>query len=578
MPDKTPELSISLMYDAARLEYLLRLARYELACFLGRKIERPHIQLFDWAPVHLNITLRREGRLCGSMSSDHADPPEAIAIAVRRAALDTRFGKPISLEQVDSTVIELWIEIQSASMGTNALSLESFRLGLDGVRITFGSRTAYYKPSVALTSGVASATELLKKLCRKAGLDQTAWVDANARIERTSWQHVVEYRGACVELSRLRAAHSAPVQRPDVVCRANLSLNRLLATQQEDGRFGYIYDPVKDLWSETSNNVRQAGCAYAVARAATYDTFAERQRIKQASILALRYLLATLTYDHRRGVLFVREPCGSRAIGKLGTTALTVLCAQYSSADPDTEARLVDSIIQLQRPDGSFICAIGDDEERSSSQNFYPGEALLALVVQGRRNTAYKSAAAIAKAFKYYFDHFHSSPSSAFILWQVDAWSQFVLAKLHKETPFCDLPDDPAPAAVIDFVFEQIDWLLRFQITSDEVKDYLGGFRVGDRPGFSTAAYVEALIRACHVAAQIGDEDRRLRYKQAALLGLRFLFRLQICDESRSFFPNPRFAIGGLTADFESLRMRCDFDQHFLTACLTALETNSLWT
>jgi hypothetical protein len=132
---------------------------------------------------------------------------------------------------------------------------------------------------------------------------------------------------------------------------------------------------------------------------------------------------------------------------------------------------------------------------------------------------------------------------------------------------------------IYQFVFEQVDWLLLFQHTEGRgsPREYWGGFKFPTSPNFSSATYVEAILRACDLASLAADSGRVRRYREAALQGLEFLLRLQVLPGTEAFFPQPQLATGATTASLESFEMRCDYDQHFLTACLTAVDTSSLW-
>jgi hypothetical protein len=55
-----------------------------------------------------------------------------------------------------------------------------------------------------------------------------------------------------------------------------------------------------------------------------------------------------------------------------------------------------------------------------------------------------------------------------------------------------------------------------------------------------------------------------------------FVRRLQITPATGHLFPDPDRAVGGTTASLSDMTIRCDYDQHALTAYLAALETSDL--
>ena len=174
-------------------------------------------------------------------------------------------------------------------------------------------------------------------------------------------------------------------------------------------------------------------------------------------------------------------------------------------------------------------------------------------------------AKAVGLALGWYRDHFRRSPATGFVLWQVDAWR-----RAHKLASTGVLKNtDPDDCS--DFVFEMADWLLQFQLPPEaRPADFAGGFSVDGPPSFSTSTYLEALLRAYQLARSLGKAEPAERYRQAALQGLKFLFRLQIVPEMAPLFREPVLAVGATTASLVDFHIRSDFDQHTITALLAA--------
>ncbi|HEY2327342.1 MAG TPA: hypothetical protein VGH52_07660 [Gaiellaceae bacterium] len=304
--------------------------------------------------------------------------------------------------------------------------------------------------------------------------------------------------------------------------RAELSANRLERVQLEDGRFLYSVHPDRGI-ERRDNLVRQAGCAYALA-------FASR---REAAARTLRFLS-----DNARtsvsGDLFVPEP--GRTRGKLGVVALAAL-AGLSEMEP--------TLRQAQRPDGSFRCWLGDGPlpRDGTKADYYPGQTLLALARGGEHDV-------VARSFDWSRGRFRSAPSPAFVGWQALAWT----AEAEH------LPEAPA------FVFELVDWLLQFQLTRRwRSREHDGGFSFGTAPGSSSLVYAEAVLAGLNTAHVAGDVKREARYAHAARNALAFCARLQLLE-------GPEDCCGGFTRSLTDAEMRCDNDQHAITAFLTAAE------
>jgi AMMECR1 domain-containing protein len=567
-----------------QIDFLFCIVRRALAGEFGIEtgdaIEDPG----GWSAGFINVTLRAQGRLLGSMGSHGASLVDAARSAVVRASRDKRFGIPPISVDFGMLTIEVWIEIGRVDFSGDCSTWEEqFRPGREGVRISQGTLSAYYKPSVAITSRLSTLDALLSKLSRKAKLEQTAWQSPGARVERTQWIHAVETASGVTQLEGLRPRSSGLPSRDGTVYAATLAVRRLLAIQQSDGMLRYCYSPFDDKWIEKNNYVRQAGCAYALARLAKFvPALGEESAINEAAGRLLNALLLRTGRYGSGNLLYVTEPDSMLHGGKLGSTALTALATQYTADNTQARAsaEFIRTIVSLQQPDGSFECGIGR-EVRESSQEFFPGEALCALAAYTRRTADEKAAIAVARAFPFYRAHFRARPTSAFVLWQATAWTEIATG----------LSENSLPAVISNlfnldelcqFVFEQVDWLLKFQYTPGRTSlpEYWGGFTVAAKPSLptcSSAVYTEGVIRALDAATILRDGERIERYRTAALSGLQFIQSLQVKPEMAPFFPRPEFAVGAITKTLSDFEMRCDNDQHLLTACMTALECRILW-
>jgi hypothetical protein len=122
------------------------------------------------------------------------------------------------------------------------------------------------------------------------------------------------------------------------------------------------------------------------------------------------------------------------------------------------------------------------------------------------------------------------------------------------------------------------DWMVRHQFrpgASDP--DMTGGYaRCDGKPDAPTATYTQAVISAYKLARQFADGGRADCYRTASLLGLEYMRRLQMAPDTAYLYPDPARTIGGTAASLASMTIRCDHDQHALTAYLAALRTAGL--
>ena len=179
----------------------------------------------------------------------------------------------------------------------------------------------------------------------------------------------------------------------------------------------------------------------------------------------------------------------------------------------------------------------------------------------------------MAAAFPRYRARFRTKPTTAFILWQLDAWRIHATWSIGLARPVV-----PDARLSCEFIFEMAEWLLQFQLgRSASHPDFVGGFaRPGRAPTNSSAVYTEAITRAFGIADLVGDRRRKNRYREASLLGLDFARRLQITPATGILFRDPMRTVGATTANLSDMTIRCDYDQHTLTLFLAALETGRL--
>ncbi len=529
----------------------------------------------------VNITIRIHGKVCGSMSGNDSTLSQAVSIAAWRAAGDNRFGPPISHVDFPESTLELWIQKSSEPLPVREVT--NIDMGLDGIELRRGDKFAYFKPSVPLTSEIKSSVRLLRKLSRKAGLSPEQWRHEGTTLRRTRWDHYIETTGqksGVLQLHRLRPINPLEPTKKNVSQFLRLAQNRLLNVQSNDGLYLYKYQPFSEKASGSRMHVvRQAGCTYAIAAAAAQETDKERAAVlEESAVRGVKFLLRFSSFTPKGGLyLDEAETHGSSNRPKLGSAALLLLALQFGQLAHkfDRErASLVTAILNLQNSDGSFRCYFNSSSHLGdgASQNFFPGEALLALTHEARRGRA-DCREAVERAFHWYREYFGRSPATAFVPWQVDTWRRaFEWDSSSNESILHDSEGYP------EFVFKMIDWLLQFQLGVDtEPWDSVGGFSYRNSvPGYSTATYAEAIIRAYGLSKHLRQSERMLRYAQSSLLALRFLLRLQINPDTAPLFPDPARAVGGTTSSLKNFMIRSDFDQHTITALMAALEAAGL--
>jgi hypothetical protein len=240
----------------------------------------------------------------------------------------------------------------------------------------------------------------------------------------------------------------------------------------------------------------------------------------------------------------------------------------------DERERLCAGILSLQNANGSFRCLVQNDAviEDSYKQNFYPGQAMMVLCREIAQQSMFKAMAmsAVEAAFSWYRTYFRLNPTTALVPWQSISWRMFCdLSWRERKSVGSD------SCLYSDFVFELVDWLLKFQYDNDsESEEVVGGFsQYGEEPGYSSIVYTEAVVEALELASAIGLEERVRRYRESIKLALQFIFRLPISPATAFMYADPNSCVGGTTRSLQDLTIRCDFDQHTISTMLALVES-----
>jgi AMMECR1 domain-containing protein len=522
----------------------------------------------------VNVTIRAGGKLRASMSARGTDITEALGIAVERALHDHRYGGVLRIGELDHVAIEIWVQVFREELQSNELEVirEKMELGLHGLEMQCGNKDAYFKPSVPLILNMTSHEQVLQNLCLKAGLSPDSWKTVPMTIAVTHWLHAIRQTDGSGEgcvCRRLRVER--PSDRDTLIAGVRAAAFHLAQLQGEDGSYCYLYNPFTDTGDNAVfNMVRMAGCAYAMSATAASGICEEEWCAFSAS-RAIDFLLRHSQKGPNGGTYI--SDLKTPQDGKLGSAALLVRALQYGSfVQGRLEERklLIKGVLALQTEHGLFAGVIQKPDDLQTGQDYFPGECLSALALEPEPALQDECRNAVRRAFMPYARRFRSRPTSAFVLWQIETWVASWRRMVNQ--------DDQIACEYAEFVFELADWILQFQHKDPSLvdRDYLGGYYPPCPPSSSSAVYTEAVIYAYTLASWLRLSSRVERYRSAARAGLRFIMKLQVPAELKGVFPRPELVLGGVTAGLSSFLMRCDYDQHFITAGLAALRAPDL--
>jgi hypothetical protein len=340
------------------------------------------------------------------------------------------------------------------------------------------------------------------------------------------------------------------------------------------GRFLHGYLPALSAPLEGDNYLRQAGAAFALARAARLlgdEGYAARATQSILTLLDDSVVDADDTSCRHTSL-------PSTILNRLGTAGLLVLAIQELPAPQpdllDKSEQLCNWIRRQARADGSLRCRDGGDNDKQESDDAdsiqeYPGLAVYAVLrSQKQRPAAWKTDLA-RKAVVYYRTWWKEHRSMAFVPWQTAASTEAFVQT--KEPVFAE------------FVYEMNDWLCGLQYDQIDPRRlvWYGGFMqwsagkaVDAAPSIDSAVYAESLAEARRAARAGTDPARYERYTQVLQRCLQFLVSLQYTDANTQHFQEwyrPRL-VGGFHASSQDGNLRIDYVQHALSSLTMYLE------
>jgi hypothetical protein len=337
------------------------------------------------------------------------------------------------------------------------------------------------------------------------------------------------------------------------------------------GRFLHGYLPAVATEMEGDHYLRQAGAAFALARAAR---FSKEPRFAVRATQAILALLDETVIDSKDAtVRYCSLP--PALVNRLGAAALLVLAINEL---PSPQADLLEKSEQLcayirrcARPDGSLALLEESDPKSDEEEgiNTHPGQALYALELSQRHRPAAWKDELLVKSAKYYRTWWKKNRNMAFVSWQCAACAEGYMRTKNQE--------------LSDFVFEMGDWVCELQYTQLDPRrmmwyggfmSYADGRAVESAPQIDTAACCEGLVGACRVARERGDPARHHRYIETLESGLRFLTTLQYTDANTQHFTleYKQRLTGGFHASAQDGNLRIDYTQHAVSALIGYLE------
>ena len=508
------------------------------------------------------VGLWRSGVLLGRAEAADPDLPAAVRRAASAAAAAADGGVPAD-DEFNATLIDVEIVTRAEPIRPDGLSglLHATHAGIDGLALRDGDRSAGGWPADALRGGRGNArwAKALLRAVRPPG----ARLPPSVGVARFRTREVVGMLsppsdrpvGPMAMQGATRVVWPQSVGRQDLVRAAGRAGMWLVRHQREDGLFRYLYQHQSRSWSPDDSLVRQAGCAWALARLA--------RRMPEAGFAAP----ASRAMEGLEQVALKRGGPGNLAYlqvrgdpPRLGAIPLFLLAAdEWKDRSPiseDTRQRLTATLLAVQSPSGGFgVEARGFALD--GSETYYAGQIALALArrfeVSGRQRLAEAGLASL-RYYRQWWDD--GNRDLSFVTWMLQACEAWYRLR----------EDETAR----DFGFAMGDWALQFQHPESHPNPLWGG-AFENTPGIGTAAYTEGIVRGLSLAARAGDDERVERYSASVRGAMRFLMQLCMEDADLAFVGGPEHR-GAVRSSLRRRNLRCDNAQHFVMAALGAVE------
>jgi hypothetical protein len=310
--------------------------------------------------------------------------------------------------------------------------------------------------------------------------------------------------------------------------------------QQNNDFLYYVYDPSDNTHPNlTTNQLRESGTLWAVA---TMGNYFHDARLTQLAQRGFAFFETYFKYDDTRKFYYVAITPDI----KLGYSAFMILTLLQMNHPKKAEYLdgFARGITAEQNPDGSLRTFFFSDEV-TNEEDYYPGEALFALMSLYESTHDSRYLATVERALPYYMNYWNTHPNTAFTAWQTESSVMLYDATYNPAIP--------------PFVFSMSDYILNYYKPTGTCSGY------NVQGSAALADYTEGIIAAYTLAHEVGDTKHADCYAHFIREAADYIVSEQLTD-TEEFPPE---AIGGfVTADDDTLRV--DRNQHAVMALIEA--------
>jgi len=307
---------------------------------------------------------------------------------------------------------------------------------------------------------------------------------------------------------------------------------------QDESFVHYEYDYNERSYTNGTGELREMASLWSVAR---LSNFLKDKRYGVLAQKGFSHFEDYFEYDKENDFYFANMTQTEPHIGHPAFIILTLLEIDHPKKEEYLK-KFANGIIYMQNEYGELVTFFYS--YRNTGQDYYPGEALVALMSLYEYTKEEEYLIAVKNAFPYYVDYFRGNPNTAFVPWQSRAYHKLYKATKNK--------------SVADFIFEMNDFILDKNYPQEECSNFYF------LRGIPTAVFMEGVTKAYDIAKELGDEKRTQCYLNFIKEGSDYVVSLQVNESDQ------KVAIGGFLGREISQIIRVDNNQHAVMALMDA--------
>jgi hypothetical protein len=302
----------------------------------------------------------------------------------------------------------------------------------------------------------------------------------------------------------------------------------------------YEYNVTQKKHSSSSNDLRKLGALWSITKLSKY---LNDQKYSKLANQGLKYFEKSFAYDKQYDFYYFNAHPTDIKVGYSAFIILSLIEMEHPKKD-EYLSKFANGILHLQQKNGEINPFFYSDSQ--NGKDYYPGEALTALMslYSYTKNPTYLEA--VKKAMSFYISYFEKNPNLAFIPWQSQAYSSYFEATKEK--------------AAADFVFKMSDYLILANKPKSNCSNYAFPY------GTTTAVYLEGVISAYKTAQFVNDNKRIECYGNFINEALKITAAQQIVDS------NDKYANGGFVSGTSIKKVRVDRNQHAVMGLMRGSE------